>query len=222
MYSNMVLLTVVTTSNPHTLYFNHPIEKPNYIRLLSASLYNSWNTLKEEATIYATDPNRTLEVKLLPGHYTIDSLVKEFNDLNANNPKFRITASAHTPVGSMIINNGNTRFSNELLQLLGIKKLSFITFVKRLTAPSTYFVHCDLIDKRQNLLNGKPSTVLARLDVRGKPFEKVHYQTPQPHVLRDTDSGDYDVNSITLSVKDEKGNLFDFNNQPLEFEVEIN
>ena len=218
----MVLLTVVTTSNPHTLYFDHPIEKPNYIRLLSTSLYNSWNTLKEEATIYATDPNRTLEVKLLPGHYTIDSLVKEFNDLNANNPKFRITASAHTPVGSMIINNGNTRFSNELLQLLGIQKLSFITFVKRLTAPSTYFVHCDLIDKKQNLFNGKPSTVLARFDVRGQPFEKVHYQTPQPHVLRDTDSGDYDVNSITLSVKDEKGNLFDFNNQPLEFEVEIN
>ena len=178
-------------------------------------MYNSWNNLKEEATIYATDPNRTLEVKLLPGHYTIDSLVKELNDLNSHNPKFRITASAHTPVGSMIINNGNTRFSNELLQLLGIQKLSFITFVKRLTTPSTYFVHCDLIDKRQNLLNGKPSTVLARLDVRGKPFEKVHYQTPQPHVLRDTDSGDYDVNSITLSVKDEKGNLFDFNNQPL-------
>ena len=178
--------------------------------------------MKEEATIYATDPNRTLEVKLLPGHYTVDSLVKEFNDLNSNNPKFRITASEHTPVGSMIINNGNTRFSNGLLQLLGIQKLSFITFVKRLRAPNTYFVHCDLIDKRQNLLNGKPSTVLARLDVRGKPFEKVHYQTPQPHVLRDTDSGDYDVNSITLSVKDEKGNLFDFNNHPLEFEVEIN
>ena len=222
MYSNMVLLTVVTTSNPHTLYFEHPIEKPNYIRLLSASLYNSWNNLKEEATIYATDPNRTLEVKLLPGHYTIDSLVKEFNDLSSNNPKFRITASAHTPVGSMIINNGNTRFSNGLLQLLGIQKLSFITFVKRLTSPSTYFVHCDLIDKRQNRLNGKPSTVLARLDVRGKPFEKVHYQTPQPHVLRETDSGDYDVNSITLSVKDENGNLFDFNGMPLEFELEIN
>ena len=218
----MVLLTVVTTSNPHTLYFNHPIEKPNYIRLLSASLYNSWYNLKEEAVIYATDPNRSLEVKLLPGYYTIDSLVKEFNDLSSNNPKFRITASAHTPVGSMIINNGNTRFSNELLQLLGIQKLSFITFVKRLTSPSTYFVHCSLIDKRQNLFNGKPSTVLSRFDVRGKPFEKVHYQTPQPHVLRETDSGDYDVNSITLSVKDENGNLFDFNNHPLEFEVEIN
>ena len=105
---------------------------------------------------------------------------------------------------------------------LAFKNYHSLHSSKRLTPPSTYFVHCDLIDKRQNLLNGKPSTVLARLDVRGKPFEKVHYQTPQPHVLRDIDSGDYDVNSITLSVKDEKGNLFDFNNQPLEFELEIN
>ena len=122
----------------------------------------------------------------------------------------------------MIIHGGNTRFSNGLLQLLGIPKVSSITFVKQLTSPSTYFVHCDLMDKKQNLVNGKPSTVLARFDIRGHPFEKVHYQTPQPHVLRETDSGDYDVNSITLSVQDETGNLFDFNGQPLEFEVEIN
>ena len=218
----MVLLTVVTTSNPHTLYFDHPIEKPSSIRLLSASLYNSWNTLKEEAVISTTDPNKTLEAKLLPGYYNVDSLVKEFNDLSAHNPKFVITAKAHTLVGSMIIYGNNVTFSHGLLQLLGIQRLTFITFVKRLQAPSTYFVHCDLIDKRQNLLNGKPSTVLARFDIRGKPFEKVHYQTPQPHVLRDTSSGDYDVNSITLSVQDENGNLFNFKNAPLEFEVEIN
>ena len=222
MYSNMVLLTVVTTSNPHTLYFDHPIEKPNYIRLLSASLYNSWHNLKEEAAIYADTPNTTLDAKLLPGHYTVDDIVNAFNDLSKNNPKFVISAKVYTAVGAMIVYGGNTRFSNNLLQLLGIRKLLPITFIKRLTSPSTYFVHCDLIDKRQNLLNGKPSTVLARLDVRGKPFEKVHYQTPQPHVLRETDSGDYDLNSITLSVKDENGNLFDFNNHPLEFEVEIN
>ena len=178
--------------------------------------------MKKEAVIYADTPNTTLDTKILPGHYTVDDLVNAFNDLSTNNPKFVITAKAHTAVGSMIIYGGNTRFSNDLLQLLGIRTLLPITFVKRLTTPSTYFVHCDLIDKRQNLFNGKPSTVLARLDVRGKPFEKVHYQTPQPHVLRETDSGDYDVNSITLSVKDEKGNLFDFNNHPLEFELEIN
>ena len=218
----MVLLTVVTNSNPHTLYFDHPIEKASYIRLLSASLYNSWHNLKKEAVIYADTPNTTLDSKLPSGHYTTDSLVKEFNTLSTDNSKFVIKAKANTAVGSMITHGGNTRFSHGLLQLLGIPKLSPITFVKRLTSPSTYFVHCDLIDKRQNLLNGKPSTVLARFDIRGQPFEKVHYQTTQQHVLRDTDSNDYDVNSITLSVKDENGNLFDFNNQPLEFEVEIN
>ena len=168
----MVLLTVVTNSNPHTLYFDHPIEKPSYIRLLSASLYNSWNTLKEEAVISANNSNKTLEAKLLPGYYNVDSLVKEFNDLSAHNPKFVISAKAYKPIGSMIIYGNNVTFSHGLLQLLGIQRLSLITFVKRLTSPSTYFVHCDLIDKRQNLLSGKPSTVLARFDIRGQPFEK--------------------------------------------------
>ena len=35
-------------------------------------------------------------------------------------------------------------------------------------------------------------------------------------------TGDYDVNSLTISVRDEKDELFDFNGMPLEFEVEIN
>ena len=113
-------------------------------------------------------------------------------------------------------------FSNNLLKLLSYKSTLFIAFVKRLTSPSTYLIHCDLIDKRQNLLNGKPSTVLARFNIRGQPFAKIHYQTAQQHVLRDTSTGDYDVNSITISVRDEKGNLFDFNGQPLELELEIN
>ena len=171
----MVLLTVVTTSNPQTLYFDHPIEKPNYIRLLSASLYNSWHNLKKRRS-YTQILLIPQDAKLLPGHYTVDEIVNGFNDLSKNNPKFVISAKVYTTVGAMIVYGGNTRLSNNLLQLLGIPKLLPITFIKRLTSPSTYFVHCDLIDKRQNLFNGKPSTVLARLDVRGKPFEKVHYK----------------------------------------------
>ena len=53
------------------------------------------------------------------------------------------------------------------------------------------------------------------------PYEKICYQTPQTHVLRDTSTGEY-VNSLTLSVRNEKGELFDFNGFPLEFEIEIN
>ena len=135
-----------------------------------------------------------------------------------------ITARANMPVGSMVINNtNNLRFSANLVEILGVNPaLTPITIIKQLNSPTTYFIHCDLIDKRQNLLNGKPSSVLARFNIRGKPFERVHYQTAQQHVLRNTSTGDYDVNSLTISVKDEKSNLFDFNDMPLEFEVEIN
>ena len=113
-------------------------------------------------------------------------------------------------------------FDRNLVEWLGIdRKLFILSFIKRLNSPSTYFVHCDLIDKEENLLNGEPSRVLARFDIKGKAYEKVHYQTPQTHVLRDTSTGEY-VNTLTLSVRDERAELFDFEECPLEFEIEKN
>ena len=228
MYSNMVFLTIVTISNPHTLYFDHPIEKPNYIRLLSASLYNSWHNLKKigRLTVYDKDKNPRSHL-FFPGFYTLETLSYIIENTYTKVFGITIPTQINQPTAAMVIyNNTGSKIllDEDLANFLGYDRElnSPVSFITRLNSPTTYFVHCDLIDKRQNLLNGKPSIVLARFDVRGKPFEKVHYQTPQPHVLRDTDSGDYDVNSITLSVKDEKGNLFDFNNHPLEFELEIN
>ena len=76
----MVLLTIVTTSNPHTLYFDHPIKKPSYIRVLSTSIYNSWYILKKSGAISTLpDGNGSSPViPFLPGNYTVDSLVEEF------------------------------------------------------------------------------------------------------------------------------------------------
>ena len=226
MYSNMVLLTVVTTSNPHTLYFDHPIEKPNYIRLLSASLYNSWHNLKKigQITVHDKD-NNPRSYLLFPGFYTLETLAFIFENIFKERYGITLPTQIHQPTGAMLVSNRTGKrvlLDKDLADLLGFEEIALLNYIKQLKTPTTYFVHCDLIDKKQNLLNGKPSTVLARFDIRGKPFEKVHYQTPQPHVLRDTDSGDYNVNSITLSVQDENGNLFDFNGLPLEFEVEIN
>ena len=222
----MVLLTIVTNSNPHTLYFDHPIEKSSYIWLLSASLYNSWHNLKKSGAVSSLPSGNgsSSVIPLAAGHYTVDLLAEEFNNMKNIKSNIRLIAKTNTQLGSLVINNpDNLRFSVNLVELLGVNpSLAPITFIKQIYSPTTYFVYCDLIDKRQNLLNGKPSTVLARFDIRGKPFERVHYQTPQQHVLRDTASGDYDVNSITLSVKDENGNLFNFNDMPLEFELEIN
>lgn len=43
----MVVLTIEAPSNDYTVYFDQPIPKPNYIKLLNCSLYNSWYNLKK-------------------------------------------------------------------------------------------------------------------------------------------------------------------------------
>lgn len=47
----MVVLTVVIPQNGHTVYFDEPIPKTDYIRLISCSLFNSWHNLKETGEI---------------------------------------------------------------------------------------------------------------------------------------------------------------------------
>ena len=234
-YNNMVLLTVVTTSNPHTLYFDHPIEKPSYIRLLSASLYNSWYNLAENGTMsvrraqgggQSSGAGSPTYVSITAGHYTPESMAKAITEA-FKKENIDIAVEARTSLGVMnILNPKNTylfTLSNNLKTLFGVSlQVNSNILVRRFYSKNSYFIHSDLVDKRQNLLNGKPSTLFAKLDVKGQPYTKITYQAIQPHVLRDTDSGDYDVNSITISVQDEKGNLFDFNSMPLEFELEIN
>ena len=189
------------------------------------SLCNSWYNLKHSDNISLTKPDgSTKNILFQPGHYTFDSLVTGFANIKQNNPSMDITAQVNQPIGGMVIHNPKgIRFGPHLVKLLRVNPaVAPMTITTNLNTPFSYFVHCDLMDKKQNLLNGKPSTLLARFDIRGKPFERVHYQTSQPNVFRATQSGDNDLNGITLAVKDENGELFNFIYMPLEFELEIN
>ena len=66
-------------------------------------------------------------------------------------------------------------FSHELAHLIGTDSMTFEYITKKLNSPSTYFVHCDLINKSQNFLNNTKLDLLAKFDVKGKPYEKVTY-----------------------------------------------
>ena len=223
----MVILTVVTTENPHTVYFEpQPIQKPSYIRLLSCSLYNSWFNLKEEGAITLLDNvNKPFEVTFLPGHYTLDALASEIKH-SLSKHKVPLLTDIYTTVGQLVITNPHQKkivFDSNLGHLLNLKSftLGLKTFIKKLNSATTYYIHCDLLDKEQNLLNGKPSTVLQTFDITGKPFEKVFYQSSPQHVLRDV-SADKHISNMTISVRDQNNNLFDFNGFPLQFQIEIN
>jgi len=198
------------------------------MKLISCILFNSWDTLKKEGSGSLGDKNkdRVLSVsKIIPGHYNLESMAKQIDGLFDKYGYKQLETEINQPVGQLVIKNFGAKpieLDRDLANLLGIgRKLDLTTFVKRLTYRTTYFIHCNLIDTERNLFNGKRSDVLALFDVKGKPYEKLSYQGSPQQVLRDCSTDEF-INSITISVKDENGELFDLKGFPLLFELELN
>jgi len=224
----MVVLTLVAQKNGETITFDDPLPEARYARLLSCSFYNSWHNLSTSGTMFLKQTGDVI-VSLPEGHYNVDSVAKELKaSFEYYKKKAKLDIETYKPNSVLTITNWETKTKEisvdwSLSNLLGIgRKLREAEYVKKLNSPSCYFIYCDLIDHSKNFLNGKKSNLLAKVDVRGKPYERVSYiMDSSQNVFRDT-SSDKQVNSVTLTVKDENGDLFDFHNLPLIFELEIN
>ena len=218
----MTIVTIITNANDHTVYFKEPIKNFQFIKLVSCSLYNSWKNLKESGTMTISkneDEAEKIVYQFPPGHHTLKSMLFVFQKIN-------YFSQINSPRGILVFPNMEnetiTELSPNLLELFGIDAKPSTGFViKKLKTPHSYFIHCDLIDKTENLLNRKPSNLLAKFSIRGQPYEKINYISPSHEVFRDATSRDNYLHSLAISVKDENGNLFDFEGFPLEFEIEI-
>ena len=225
----MVVLTIVTQKNGEIVYFDELIPEVYFMKLLSCSLYNSWHNLTKAGQIYFSEDNREVLASIPQGHYTFQSLAEELTkSLEQYDNKKNIKLETNKPNSVLKITVWEPTISKEIAvshtlgQLINSGlTLTMITYVNKLNSPSTYFIHCDLIDRNKNFFNGKRTDILAKFDVRGKPYEKVSYHTNLQQPFRDC-STDSHVNSITLSVRDQDGELFDFKGMPIEFELEIN
>ena len=216
----MVLLTLSSQTNGKTFYFDEPIKNVNFIKLHSCSLYNSWTNLSTWGTIRAV-PERGRQYDLLSvlsGHHTLETLAEYFNQ-----DKNKAEGAAYTINGGLYFTSKNDKvqfingFAN-FFHSVNTKDQKNWFFSK--LKINSYFIKCNLIDQNENYLNTNKSKLLAKFDVKGRPYEKVLYQAGNDEPFRKC----YDVmffNSITVSVEDEDGNLFDFNNMPLDFVLEI-
>ena len=96
---------------------------------------------------------------LVAGHYDLVSLAKEKTDLFSQYNYRGLETETNAPLGQLVINNFGAKQINldhDLAKLFGIgRKLVLKTIIKQFTAPMTYLIHCDLIDKNKNLFNGK-------------------------------------------------------------------
>ena len=129
------------------------------------------------------------------GHYTVESLVNELTkSFKINKSVSSVLIEKYKPNSVLKISltfetNNKTeeiKVSHDLARLIGTSTtLGQDEYIKKLNSPSTYFIHCDLIDKNQNFLNKEKSDRLATFDIKGKPYEKVSYDSSPQQPLRD-------------------------------------
>ena len=175
----MVVLTIVTQKNGETtdIFFDEPIPKVHFIKLLSCSLYNSWDMLKNESEILIVESDNSLKsLEFMPGHYTLETLAKKMVD-SFKEHKYEISADTYSRLGQLVIKNHRRkpiRFDRDLANLLDISRepKHFVMFIKRIITRTAYFIHCDLIDRNNNLFNGKESDLLAKFGVKGNLMKK--------------------------------------------------
>ena len=224
----MVILTIITDENDHTVHFKEPLEKSQYMRLLNCSLYTSWYNLKRDGEIRIFDERGNAKVKRIPaGNYSIETLGKAVETVFKGK---QINLRFDDAEGAIVIENPlqkKVQIDRDLTTLLGLikfnltergRKLKNKTIINQLTSFNTYLIHCDLIDREENLLNGEFSDVLSSFDIKGQPFEKVTYQSEETAMRKMKKS---QITSMKIKVTDENNDLIDFNGLPLRFEIGI-
>ena len=169
----MVVLTIITQNNGETVYFDEPLSKVHFIKLISCSLYNSWHNLTRVGQI-TSKGSKNHSVSLPQGHYTVNSISKELSNnkiisIETDKPNSALKLTALFEIND----NNKIQVSHALAQLIGTgTELRQHEYIKKLNSPSTYFIHCDLIDKNQNFLNNNKSDLLATFDIKGKALRK--------------------------------------------------
>ena len=181
----MTVLTIITNSNDHTVYFEKTLERGfEYIRLISCSLYNSLYNLKKRGEIGFVDNSGITRTKIIPpGNYTLNGIGKKLQEIFADEG---VEVKFYDEQDVIVIKNLQNQkiiFDRDLTFLFGRNgneedsrtRLKTQTVLNRLVSFNSYFINCDLLDKDENLFNGNPSTILACFDIVGKSFERVEY-----------------------------------------------
>ena len=102
----MVVLTIVTQKNGETIFFDEPIPEVHFMKLISCSLYNSWDTLKKESIALLRDVKSTFQKvsKIHPGHYNLESFKEVINGLFEAHYN-KLEAQINTPEAVLQIKN---------------------------------------------------------------------------------------------------------------------
>ena len=105
----MVVLTIVAQNNGETIFFNESIPQVHFMKLISCSLYNSWDTLKREGSAVLGDEKKDTSVsvgRIPTGHYNLESMAEGIKHIFARY-NYALATKTNTPFGQLeIVNKG--------------------------------------------------------------------------------------------------------------------
>ena len=163
----MVVLTIVTRNNGETIFLDQAIPQVHFMKLISCSLHNSWDTLKKQSIAIMGEETKPIETSTIPsGHYTFENIAELIDAMFPSSFVTHLKAKTNTAEALLEIEKKSElkiTFGRDFAKIIGIDRaLKKITNVKRLRYPSAYFIHCDLIDRNYNFFNNKKSDLLAK------------------------------------------------------------
>ena len=103
----MVVLTIVTQKNGETIFFDEPIPEVHFMKLISCSLYNSWDTLKREGSAVLGDEKKDTSVsvgRIPAGHYNLESMAEGIKNI-FQGYRYVLDTKTNTPFGQLEIKN---------------------------------------------------------------------------------------------------------------------
>ena len=124
----MVVLTIVAQKNGETIFFNEPLPRVHFMRLVSCCQYNSWHNLTRVGTMTFKTTKKYL-ASIPQGHYTVESLVNELTkSFRINKNISAVLIETYKPnsvlkMSSTFENNSNNeqiKISHELARLIGV------------------------------------------------------------------------------------------------------
>lgn len=169
----MVVLTLSNFSNGSTVHLPYGIQNPKYVRLVSMSMYNSWNnfeggTITSIETLQSGGKQKTVS-NVVSGFYTLESFSKTVQTLLKDSATISFTTSGIRPKEVFTLENPDSskiaievseNFS-KVFKLVSVN--GGLRFEKKSQPRSHYFVHCDLVEKEKNLHNGRRSDLKVSL-----------------------------------------------------------
>jgi len=245
---------IINTKNNETVTLNEPYTNVESIKINSLSLCNSFFNFTDKNNYFGfldgtnvnrnnPIPNGWLRIVIPPGLYNVETFSKEFGKqlrgkgLSNESIKLKVVeANGKIEIKIKNVNNAfrlfrhhcdmfginfpvrndvnETEDSFKIKTRRGDKPANFSTF-------SHFEVYCDILKSDFTSYNGKRTDLLCLLPLKGESFGTlVNYDLSDSEFI----PCKKEFNSINICIKDNWGNIIDFNGFPIicEFILKLN